>query len=226
MKQWLFVLLWGNLCKRPLWITSSTRCGPGCICFFKVSRAGVWLGHFRELPALGEHVSWPWLPWLGFHNGTHSNPCAFWRHFQNRIHSSKDLCRKSTDLSHCIAIADWCLPLHWSVSDLQAEWQRLFPWLTSVWLLEALFLTRPWPWALSSAHLVQFKQESFWVSLVRIPYPGYLIKFLISHPKHLIISVYLQQESCEIGLAKSLPYSYFFLLAIFPSTDLLPALWL
>lgn len=76
-------------------------------------------------------------------------------------------------------------------------------------LLWALFMTRPCPWALSLACQAFFgQQESCLVSLSltldiwspstsdRIPHP---------HPWRLITLARLQQESCQVGLARTAP---------------------
>lgn len=82
-----------------------------------------------------------------------------------------------------------------------------------------LFLTRSHPWTLPLAPLVQFLQEFYWLSSVKtlhpwyvmkwltfhpwyLTYSWYLFKFLILHPQYVISLVYLQQKSCQVGLAR------------------------
>lgn len=50
----------------------------------------------------------------------------------------------------------------WSVSDKDSLFNQRFFWVP--------FLTRPRPWVLSWAWLVQLQQESCWVSWVKIPH--------------------------------------------------------
>ena len=89
-------------------------------------------------------------------------------------------------------------------------------------LLEDLFLTRPWTWALSLAHSLQFgpkKKKAFRVSLVKIlPTLDTLLKFPIPHSSQLITLACLQQDSCWIRLAK-IHLALMFAFSNFLSTD-------
>ena len=89
-------------------------------------------------------------------------------------------------------------------------------------LLEDLFLTRPWTWALSLAHSLQFgpkKKKAFRVSLVKIlPTLDTLLKFPIPHSSQLITLACLQQDSCWIRLA-TIHLALMFAFSNFLSTD-------
>lgn len=96
---------------------------------------------------------------------------------------------------------------------------------TWIWLLWVLFLTGLWPWTLSMAHLVQFRQESCWFGFEKILHSWYLLKLLILHTWYLTSLARPQQESWWVGLA-SIFLGSKFPLRHFPSSDDLPAPWL
>lgn len=91
-------------------------------------------------------------------------------------------------------------------------------------LLGALVCTRSRAWALSFTSLVQFARESCCFSLVRIPHPRYLIKFLIPHPWYMITLACLQQDFCQVCVAGIPPPPYFPLVILYPpsTSTLLP----
>lgn len=107
--------------------------------------------------------------------------------------------------SRCPSVGEWMDRL-WYI-----YWQRPFLLTrTFVRFLRILFLTRfqswsQWLYLFSpvSARIMlgQFSKNA---PLLVTDHPWCLLKFPIPHPWYLITLIYLQQESCQVGLAKIL----------------------